>query len=158
MFTAEEILDIAVRLEKNGEKIYKDAARKINAPELVSLLEWMAAEEVQHVEWFIKMKASVSTASADPVVDEMGRELINDMLGDRSFSLDDVDFSQIESVNDMIATFIEFEKDTVLFYEMMETFIDAKEPRNTLKRIITEENCHIKQLRELLNARTIAAC
>lgn len=158
MFTAEEILNIAVRLEKNGEKIYKDAAREINAPELVSLLEWMAAEEVQHAERFLKMKASVSTASPNPVVDEMGRELINDMLGNRSFSLDDVDFSRIESVNDMIATFIEFEKDTVLFYEMLEAFIDAKEPRDTLKRIITEENCHIEQLREFLKTRTIAAC
>ena len=157
MFTTEEILDIAVKIESNGEKIYRNAARKISSPELVSLLHWMADEEALHARHFSDMKASVANAAPNPVVEEMGRELIDNMLGNRSFSLDDVDFERIESVKDMIAVFIEFEKDTILFYEMIEAFIEADEPLKTIKRVITEEKKHIEKLKELLSAKTIAA-
>ena len=157
MFTAEEILDIAVRLEKNGEKIYRSAAQMVSKPELVSLLEWMADEEVTHAESFSKMKKAVKMTAVNPVAEEMGRELVDSMLGDRGFSLEEVDFARIDQVNDMIATFIEFEKDTVLFYEMLDAFIDVEETRETLNRIIAEENNHIKKLQELLGIKTIAA-
>ena len=157
MFTTEEILDIAVKLETNGEKIYRDAASKISSPELVSLLHWMADEEALHAKNFSDMKPSVADAASNPVAEEMGRELIDNMLGDRSFSLDDVDFNQIESVKEMVAGFIEFEKDTIIFYEMIESFIEADEPRNTIKRVISEEKQHIEKLKELLNAKTIVA-
>lgn len=157
MFTAEEILDIAARLEKNGEKIYRSAAQMVSNSELAALLEWMANEEVTHAESFSKMKKAVTTAAVNPVAEEMGRELVDSMLGDRGFSLEDVDFARIDKVNDMIATFIEFEKDTVLFYELLDSFIDAEETRETLNRIITEENNHIKMLQELLGTKTIAA-
>ena len=72
-------------------------------------------------------------------------------------SLEDVDFAKIDQVNDMIATFIEFEKDTLLFYEMLDSFLDAEETRKTLNRIMAEENNHIKTLQELLGTKTIAA-
>lgn len=157
MFTAEEILDIAVRLEKNGEKIYRSAAQIVSKSELASLLEWMADEEVTHAENFLKMKKAVTMTAVDPVVEKMGRELVDSMLGERGFSLEDVDFARIDQVNDMIATFIEFEKDTLLFYEMLDSFLDAEETRKTLNRIMAEENNHIKTLQELLGTKTIAA-
>jgi rubrerythrin len=157
LFTTEEILDIAVKLETNGEKIYRDAARNISSPELVSLLHWMADEEALHAKNFSDMKASVADAASNPVAEEMARELIDNMLGDRSFSLDDVDFTQVESVKEMVAVFIEFEKDTIIFYEMIESFIEADEPRNTIKRVVSEEKQHIEKLSELLNTKTIVA-
>jgi rubrerythrin len=51
MFTAKELLDIAVRLERNGDAIYRQAIEKVSNPELASLLEWMADEEVKHAEY-----------------------------------------------------------------------------------------------------------
>ena len=52
LFSANEILDMAIKLEKNGEVVYRDAIANISNPELITLLEWMADEEVKHADWF----------------------------------------------------------------------------------------------------------
>jgi rubrerythrin len=160
MFTVKEILDIAVRLEKNGDVIYRQAVEKTTNPELASMLEWMADEEVKHAEYFEKMKSEATAAPANVVAEEFGRKLFNEMLGDQSFSLKDVDFTQIDQVNDLIATFIEFEKDTVLFYKMLEAFVEKEEILVTLKRIVDEENRHIERLQDFLGGKltSIAGC
>jgi rubrerythrin len=160
MFTAKELLDIAVRLERNGDTIYRQAIEKVTNPELASLLEWMADEEVKHAEYFEKMKSEVTAAPTNEVAEEFGRKLFNEMLGDQSFSLKDVDFRQIDQVNDMITTFIEFEKDTVLFYKMLDAFVDNEENQETLRRIIDEENRHIERLQDFPGGKltSIAGC
>ena len=48
MFFADEILDMAVQFEKNGEAVYRRAAVKVSNPALSALLEWMAGEEARH--------------------------------------------------------------------------------------------------------------
>jgi rubrerythrin len=160
MFTAKELLDIAVRLERNGDAIYRQAIEKVSNPELASLLEWMADEEVKHAEYFEKMKSEVTAIPTNAVAEEFGRKLFNEMLGDQSFSLKDVDFTQIDQVNDLIATFIEFEKDTVLFYKMLEAFVEKGKILETLKRIIDEENRHIERLQDFPGGKltSIAGC
>jgi rubrerythrin len=57
----------------------------------------------------------------------------------------------------LIAIFIEFEKDTVLFYEMIEPFIEGGNTLEQLKEIIAEENLHIELLQELLERKTEVA-
>jgi len=65
LFTINEILDIAIRLEKNGEAVYRNAIDKISNPTLISLLEWMAAEESNHAKWFNDLKQKVETSAKD---------------------------------------------------------------------------------------------
>ena len=146
MFLIHEILDLAIRLEKNGESVYRNAVDKASKPDLVSLLEWMADEEVKHAKWFSNLKQKVVTDSINPFMAEIGREIFGDMLGKKSFSHQDVDFSKVERVEDLIAIFIEFEKDTVLFYQTLKPFIEDKNTLTHLEQIIAEENNHIAML------------
>lgn len=148
MFAAEEIIDMAIRIEKNGEAAYRNAIENISNPALISLLEWMADEEVKHAKWFLELKEEVATPAKSPFVQEMGREFINGVLGEQSFSLKDVDFSQIDRINDLIDVLIEFEEDGILFYEMLQPFIQHKDKLAQLDRIIAEERHHIEQLTE----------
>jgi rubrerythrin len=110
----------------------------------------MADEEVQHAEWFSELKKKLAARPQNPIGEEMSRKLFKDLLGEQSFSLQDTDFSQVYRINDLIAIFIEFEKDTVLFYEMLESFIENEETLRQLKEIIAEENRHIERLKEFL--------
>ena len=123
MFSAKEVLDIAIRLEKNGENVYRGAIKKLSDPNLSLLLEWMADEEARHARCFSRMQEKLTLEPPDPMAEEMGRDLLKNLLAGQSFSLEDVDFSRIDHINAMIATFIEFEKDTILFYQMLEAFI-----------------------------------
>jgi rubrerythrin len=150
MFSIHEILDLAIRLEKNGESVYRNAAAKLSGPDLVSLLVWMADEEVKHAGWFSELKQKLESGSINPFMEEMGREIFTDMLGEKSFSHRDLDFSKIDQVHDLIAIFIEFELDTVLFYETLKPFIEDNDTLNYLNKIIAEENNHIAKLHEFL--------
>jgi len=150
LFSVNEILDLAIRIEKNGENTYRRAMDEINESELTTLLEWMADEEIKHANWFASLKDNVESKDANPFVEEMSRELFNDLLGEKSFSHKDVDFSKARTISDLISIFIEFEKDTVIFYEILVPFIEDEGTLEALNRIISEENNHIRQLQEFL--------
>ena len=143
---------MAIRIEKNGEAVYRNAMEKISNPTLVSLLEWMADEEVDHAKWFSDLKQEIETPSKNPFIEDMSHELLNDIIGDQSFSLKEVDFNKIEHLSDLIDIFIEFEKDGILFYEMLQMLIQNEDTLAQLHKIITEENNHIQQLREFMES------
>ena len=151
MFSIKEIFDMAIMLENNGEAIYRSAAENLSDPSLVSLMLWMAEEEVRHADWFSNRQREAVLVPSNPVADEMGRELFNDLLNGQNFSLDDVDFSRIDNVISMVKTFIEFEKDTVIFYQMLEAFLQDERTQRELKKIINEEERHIESLKAFIS-------
>ena len=155
MFSAKEIIELAIRIEKNGEAVYRSAIEKVPNPGLVSLLEWMADEEVKHANWFAELKHNLETKNENPFVEEMGHELFNEMLGDKNFSLKDVDFAIIEEIDDLIETFIEFEKDSIIFYEVLKPFVEDPVVREYLNKIIDEEKHHIELLKEITDRKEV---
>lgn len=148
MFTDKEILNMAIQIEQNGEAAYRRAIEKISDPGLASLLEWMADEEVKHAQWFAGMKQEFERHSKKSLVQEISRDFLTELLGEQNFSLKERDFSQVEQVNELIDIFIEFEKDTILFYEILQPFIQDEETLLQLQKIITEERRHIELLQE----------
>jgi rubrerythrin len=155
LFSAKEIIELAIRIEKNGEAVYRSAIEKVPNPGLVSLLEWMADEEVKHANWFAELKHNLETKNENPFVEEMGHELFNEMLGDKNFSLKDVDFATIEEIDDLIETFIEFEKDSIIFYEVLKPFVEDPVVREYLNKIIDEEKHHIELLKEITDRKEV---
>jgi len=152
MFSRAEIIDLAIQIEKNGEKVYRDALQKISDQSLSSLLEWLADEEVEHAKWFSDLKPTITEAAVDPDLEEMGKTMLQRGLGDQTFSLTEVDFSKIEQIEAVIKLAIEFERDTVVFYERIESLIEDEETMDHLKKIIEEENRHVQVLEELLDS------
>ncbi len=155
MFSAKEIIELAIKIEKNGEAVYRSAIEKVPNPGLVPLLEWMADEEVKHANWFAELKHNLETKDENPFVEEMGHELFNEMLGDKNFSLKDVDFAAIEEIDDLIQTFIEFEKDSIIFYEVLKPFVEDPVVREYLNKIIDEEKHHIELLKEITDRKEV---
>jgi rubrerythrin len=150
MFEIREILDLAIRLEKNGEATYRKAIQSCSDENLKAMLGWMAAEEAEHGAWFSKLKIDLDTGSKNPVLEEMSRQLFEDLVGGQSFSLRGVDFDKVADPDELISIFVEFEKDTILFYEMIAPFIEDGETRTHLDAIIAEENRHIKRLKQFI--------
>ncbi len=148
MFSAIEIIDLAIKLEKNGEAVYRGAIEKVAIPEFAPLLEWIADEEVKHADWFAQLKLNLETKNENPFAEEMGRELFNEMLGDKNFSLKDVDFASIEEIDDLVEILIEFEKDSIIFYEVLKPFVEDPAARDYLEKIVDEEKRHIERLKE----------
>ena len=150
MFTMSEIIEFAIRIEENGEKVYRDASEKVSDPYLVSFLKWLADEEAEHVQWFSDLKRTVRDESVDPQLGEMGRTLLLGVVGDQSFSLKESDLTTIADLNEVLKIALGFEKDTVIFYEMMGSFVQEDAAVAKLDQIIQEENQHVKVLSEFL--------
>jgi hypothetical protein len=100
------------------------------------------------------MKPTVKKSADELELEEMGRSILGRILGDQSFSLQDADFSSIDQVRDLLELAIEFERDTVLFYEMIRAFMEEEdtEALNVLEKIIDEENRHIQLFRDFLES------
>jgi rubrerythrin len=56
----------------------------------------------------------------------------------------------VDRLDDLIGIFLEFEKDTILFYETLIPFIEDDDTLVNIKKIIAEENNHIKKLQDFL--------
>ncbi|MEJ2655880.1 MAG: ferritin family protein [Desulfobacterales bacterium] len=150
MFSLKDIIDIAVQIEQNGERVYRNAAKKIKDPSLKSLMQWLADEETRHERWFQALKGAMPETGEYPEQEEMGRALLRDAVGSKSFALENADFSSMEKIEELLRLAIEFEQDTMLFYKMLQPLIEGQRTLEQLHVIIQEEENHAARLKEML--------
>jgi rubrerythrin len=149
LFSIREIMGLAVKLEKNGERFYRGAASRFSAPRLSALLRWLADEELRHTEWFSAKHSSLKLEEGERDVEETGDEILREILGDQTFSLQEVDLSSIQDQMDLLDIAIEFENDTVLFYEVLSSLVEDRETMERVSEIIAQEQTHIESLQAL---------
>ena len=150
MFTLGEIIELAIRIEKNGENTYRKAQKEVSSPELASTLQGLADDEAEHEKWFAKLREEMDLAMEDPKLEEMGKSILRSVLGDQAFSITDADFSRIDNITSLLELSLEFEKDTIIFYEMLKEFIEDGKILSGIDKIIEEENRHVKNLEEII--------
>ncbi len=150
MFSINDIFDLAIKIEQNGEEVYRNAQRQASNPATAELLTWMADQEKEHTQWFSTLKKENLQILDNPIKAEMNRAILGEMMGKRTFSLKIEDLLKMNDLNEILLLSIEFEKDTVLFYEMMQAFLQEEADQTHLKLIIAEEKSHIQQLQEML--------
>ena len=149
MFVIRDIIELAIRIEKNAEKIYRTAQAKFTNSSLISTLQWLAEEEDNHAKWFSELKEKINPNISDPAIEEMGRTLLTYVLGSQSFSLREANFTEMQNLEELLALAAQFERDKVMFYEMLRPFIEDPETLTFLENIISEENRHIQRLQGL---------
>ena len=152
MFTMNDLLEIAIKLEKNGETLYRDSVEKIETEDLKSMLAWMADEEAVHGKWFTELKETLSLETAEARLKKMVPQALQEMMGDKTLSLDDIDFSRFTRLSQLLETFIGFEEDTIQFYELFELFIEDDAVLTGLRTIILEEKNHVETLNDMMAA------
>ena len=150
VFTIEEVIEMAVKIEKNGEAVYRKAIRDVSEPALKHMLKCLAEDEARHARWFDDLKHKVASGEGPIPIGEDTQSMLDQMLDGRSFSLEDVDFTKIENIEQLLAISVEFENDTLLFYEMLRPFIQQADIRSQLDSIIAEEKDHVRHLKGVL--------
>jgi rubrerythrin len=148
MFSITEIIELAVQIEKNGERSYRRAQQEASDDALRAMLGVLAEEEGDHQQWFRDLKNRIISKAVDPDLEEMARGLFQGILGEKAFALDELNPADLSDLTALLQISAEFERDTVLFYEMLEPFMEEAESRDHLKAIIEEEKGHIGRLRE----------
>lgn len=148
MFTLRDVLDMAVQIERNGASVYREALARATDPELAEMLAWMADEEDRHARTFADMREQLPARGDNILLDELGKLMLEGIVGNRSFSLEDVDFSRIEAVNDLLSIMITFEQDTVAFYGLFRSFLADAGEQAYLDGVIADEEAHIRKLKQ----------
>ena len=150
MFSISDILDLALKIEQNGEKVYRNASLQASDPAISALLTGLADEEREHAQWFASLKSKNIQILENPIKAEMNSAMLGQVLGRRTFSMKEEDLFKIDDLSQIVLLSIEFEKDTALFYEMMQAFLFEEADQIQLERIIAEEKKHVRQLQEML--------
>ncbi len=150
MFTLDDICNIAVQIECNGERTYREASVMTTVPHFSQLFQKMADDEKRHAEWFENIKLTKPVSPEQQELEAMGRKLLQDMVKEQTFALEQESLNIEEEVDELLEQFISFERDTIIFYEFLGGLVDETESRKQLEMIIEEENCHIDHIREMI--------
>lgn len=151
MFTAADLRNIAIQIEKNGEQTYLAAARAATSENVAEVLRWMAAEEKRHQQWFeaLQLKEQPKTEEQEEL-EALGRGLLQDMIKDQTFSLDQKRLARTTQVKEVLLQSQDFEAETVLFYEFLVPLVEGEENLRQLQGIINEEKKHLERLTQLM--------
>jgi rubrerythrin len=158
--TAQEVLDIADKIERNGARFYRKAAVLCDHAETSRLFVKLAQWEARHVEIFRRMKEELAKQSRD--VDRVSLEQRNGadaavlaglaVFGIRPDPADEL--TGRETRADIVRTAIEKEKDSIVYYTGLKDFVPRDADKETVGNIIGEEMKHVRILIELLQQET----
>ena len=110
----------------------------------------MAEQEHLHAIWFERRYPVAVSATADQHVVEMGRQLLMSIVENQTFSFEADKMARQNDIQEVLKMAVEFEQDTIVFYEMMAGFLDTPQTIGELNKIIEEERGHIQKLQNYL--------
>jgi rubrerythrin len=155
-FNADEVLEMAIRIEENGAAFYRKAAGLQSNPENRDFFENLAAMEDVHKATFIEIQKTLSDKEKGGKVfdpeDELSLYLASmaDTHGGEGNPSAANALTGTETIEEVLTTAIELEKESVLFYLGIKDIVSPGHGLERIDDIIREERGHIAQLTSLL--------
>jgi len=154
-FNAREILEIAVRIEENGARFYRKAAKYIDESRSEKLLLSLADMEVKHEETFRSFiqemeKEADSSDFIDP--DGDASRYLGAIADGYVFPVAEDPSEKLtgtETLSEVIDFAIGLEKDSVIYYLGIREIVPPALGRERIDRIIAEEMHHITMLSDM---------
>ena len=148
-FNADEILEMAQHIERNGARFYRRAAELVEEAAIRKLLEDLAAWEDGHERAFVTMRADLAAHESEPQVFDPEHEIsmyLRAMADGHVFDarVDPADtLTGRESAEDILRMAIGQEKDSIVFYTGLKEMISQTAGKERIEAIIKEEMGHI---------------
>ena len=144
-FNADEIFEIAEKIEENGAAFYRKAAKNVEGAEKEFLLE-LAAMEDDHVVTFADLRKELTSADKTSLTfDPEGEaaQYLNALASTRVFFEKEMDPT---TMKDILKAAVTAEKDSIVFYLGMMELVSGKQGKDKINDIIKEEMAHIRLL------------
>jgi rubrerythrin len=156
VFNADEVFEMAIRIENNGAAFYRKAAGFQSDTKNRKFLESLANMEDQHQKIFTEMRTTLTEKDKDPKVFDPYGELAqylaamaDTMGGEGSPSVAD-SLTGDETLEEILRIAVGLEKDAILFYLGLKDMIPFQSGKDRIGEIIREERKHVFQLSNLL--------
>ena len=141
VYSIEEMLRFAIKIEDVGEVFYKSMAGKTKSAELKDLYLFLMDEEKDHKKKFQGMLNDIEKGTENPSeFNDDYNQYLRAMVDKVIFQKED----ELSNASDLavIDYAIEREKDSVLFYISLKDCVPEK-GRKTVDEIIEEERMHV---------------
>ena len=150
-FNANDIFEIAIKIEKNGAIFYRNAADKVDGEDNKKFLLELADMEDAHEATFESMKnelkdTEVFSATYDP--EEENSLYLKALADARVFAKKE---EPVNDFNKILLSAIQAEKDSIAFYLGMKLMVPEKYGQSKIDYIIKEEMSHITLLTKKLS-------
>ncbi len=149
-FSSNELISMAISIEKNGVVFYDIMAKSTENPEAKQIFQILANMERGHIEVFNKLLDE--TDNSPPVgLDEEYNNYFQTLVDNAVFTDEAINSEMVATTNSDLAALelgINAEKDSLLFYYEMKNVVPPPVTA-AINKIITEEKLHLQQLSEL---------
>ena len=155
-FNADNILEMAEQIERNGAKFYRTSADSVEDPPSKELLKGLAAMEDQHEKTFASMRAALTEKDKELTTFDPENESIRYLkaLADsRVFVERQIpEWSALKGKpdKDIMEEILKFaigaEKESIIFYLGMKDIVPASLGKDKLDGVIKEEMSHIRMI------------
>ena len=154
-FNANEMFEMAIRIEGNGARFYRKAAGLQSDSSNRQMLEKLAIMEDHHQTVFREMRKGLSEADKTATVFDPQNEAsqylsaMADAHGGEGSPAAADSLSGKESITEIVNIAIGLEKESILFYIGLKDMIPPQYGQEKLEKIIKEEQKHVVQLNAL---------
>lgn len=152
-FQANEVAELAMRIEQKGQAFYLLAADAAEDPGARDFFEFLAQEESRHEVFFRDLRDSMEHFELPPESDfeEYTRYVLALIDSHDVFNFDYTDSfnSGNFSFEDAVRIAMRFEKDTILLFTELKTMVPENE-RAVVEECIAEERGHLAMLADKL--------
>jgi len=152
-FNANEILEIAVQIERNGMSFYRRASEHAGSEANREMLLDLASMEADHEQTFLDLQAALAAAPSGSQLirdsDEETMQFIRSVADGHVFdvAIDPVKIlTGEETPREILSTAIGLEKETIVYYAALEQIIIDEPARKKILDVIREEMTHVAQL------------
>jgi rubrerythrin len=158
VFNADEIFDIAIQIEKNGNFFYSQAIAAAALSDMKECLTRLAAKELEHAETFTKLsneldrKGSASFEPEDEAISYL-KAFARGHVFDPAMNVSVV-MADLHTAGDILRKAIVAEKDSIALYTGIKAFVKDKEGKKKIDAVIAEEMGHLAELSEWLEKKT----
>ena len=148
-FSVQEVIEIAIEIEKNGVTFYRSLVESADTSHLRELFVYLAEEEKRHVARFQEILEAIGgyqISEAYYATQYMG--YMKALADERVFKSD---ISVTEAANsarsprEAIDIAIGFEKESILFLHEMRVLVRESD-RKTIQKLLDEERDHVRRL------------
>lgn len=145
--TEMNVIDYAMKAEKDGIAFYTKAAKKFNDAELKDVFMKLAKEEAKHLETFIGIEAKAEKKGADQCFrsEDISDYLVT-VIREGLFPRGDSMVKRLEKVNTVYEACIlamNAEKNAILLYSELAKLSKDKDQKKLIEQIAKEERSHI---------------
>lgn len=147
-FNAEEIFELAVQIERYGERFYRLAAQRVGDEKARALLADLARYEEQHVQTFQALREAAAAAPGVDLadLDDTAGEYLRAMANGVVFEVDGDPAGRLrgdETLEQLLRIALQLEHASIAFYTGIQRAMPATWGPDKIEAILREEMTHV---------------